>query len=541
VTSVDRARAAFEAQAWDDAFAGYTAAAGEQRLQAADAEHLAVAAYLVGEDGACERAWDTAHHLALDAGDLAGAARCACWQGLFLLLQGHTAKANGWLTRAERLVEDVGPCPAAGYRLIPLLLGALAAGEAATARDLAIQATGIAERFDDADLRAFGVLGHGQAVIALGDDVTGTGLLDEVMVSVAAGEVGPIVTGIVYCAVILECMALFDLARAWEWTTALSAWCDNQPALVPYRGQCLVHRSQLQQAAGDWRAATATAEAACRYLTDPPHPALGLAHYQEAELHRLRGRFDEADASYRLASRLGHHPMPGVALLQLARGDTTAAAVTIRHALDETTEARARPPLLAAAVDILRAAADTHGAREAADELAEAASSSTSPVLAAMADAAVGSVLVAEGDPVDAIPPLRRASGGFRDLHMPYEAARTAVLAGLARTALGDHAMAGMELDNARATFSELGAGPDVERVDALRGTARRDAGLSSREQEVLAHLVRGRTNREIAEALVISPHTVRRHVENIFAKLGVNTRAAATAHAYEHGLVPRR
>jgi DNA-binding NarL/FixJ family response regulator len=335
-------------------------------------------------------------------------------------------------------------------------------------------------------------------------------------------------------------MASFDLARASEWTLALSSWCDAQPALVPYRGQCLVHRSQLQQAAGDWGTATATVADACRHLTDPPHPALGLARYQEAELHRLVGRFDEADAAYRLASRLGHHPMPGVALLELARGDADRAAVTIRRALEEAGDARGRPALLAAAVDIHRAVGDTPGARAAADELAVGAASSSSPLLAAMAAQAAGTVLVAEGDPVAAMPLLRSAAAGFGALHMPYEAARTAVVAGLARTALGDHTTAGMELDNARVTFAELGAGPDLERIDALTGNRQPGAGLSGREREVLGHLVAGRTNRQIAEALVISQHTVRRHVENIFVKLGVNSRAAATAYAYEHGLVTR-
>jgi DNA-binding NarL/FixJ family response regulator len=539
-SSIGRARAAFEEQAWDEAFRAYLAAAGDGRLDVDGYEGLAVAAYLVGEDGECERAWEGAHRGAVDAGDRAGAARCACWLGLVLLLRGQMAKANGWLARADRLIEHAGECPASGYRLIPSLLAALGAGDPAAAGELAVHANEIADRFDDPDLRAFAVLGHGQALIAMGEQVEGTARLDEVMVSVVAGEVGPVVTGVVYCAVILECMASFDLARASEWTAALSSWCDAQPALVPYRGQCLVHRSQLQQVAGDWGTATATVADACRHLTDPPHPALGLAHYQEAELHRLVGRFDEADAAYRLASRHGHHPMPGVALLELARGDAHRAAVTIRRALEEAGDARERPALLAAAVDIHRAVGDTPGARAAADELTVAAASSSSPLLAAMAAQAAGTVFLAEGDPVAAMPWLRRAAAGFGAMHMPYEAARTAVVAGLARTALGDHTTAGIELDNARATFAELGAGPDLERVDALTGSRQAGAGLSEREREVLGHVVAGRTNRQIAEALVISPHTVRRHVENIFVKLGVNSRAAATAYAYEHGLVAR-
>jgi DNA-binding CsgD family transcriptional regulator len=310
---------------------------------------------------------------------------------------------------------------------------------------------------------------------------------------------------------------------------------------VEYRGQCLVHRSQLQQAAGDWRTAITTAEEACRHLTDPPHPALGLAHYQEAELHRLVGDLERADTEYRIASRLGHHPMPGLALLELARGDTGAAATTIRRALEEAGNTVERPPLLAAAVDILRAAGDIAGARTAADELTVVASSSSSPLLAAIAAHALGSVLVADGDPVAALTELRAAARAWQSLHMPYEPARTAVLVGLACAALGDRTTAALELDNARTTFAELGARPDLERVAALTSATPVGSGLSEREREVLAHLVAGRTNREIAELLVISQHTVRRHVENIFAKLGVTSRAAATAFAYEHGLVSGR
>jgi DNA-binding NarL/FixJ family response regulator len=538
---LDRANAAFAARAWDEAFAAYLAAVDDGPLEAEDDERLAVAAYLVGDDDACERAWEAAHRAALGAGDRTCAARCACWLGLFLLMQGHMAKSNGWLARADRLIEEIGECTASGYRLVPELLAALGAGDPARARDLAVRAAVIGTRFDDPELRAFAGLGHGQALIAMGDSVTGTARLDEVMVSVVSGEVGPVTSGIVYCAVILECMALFDVARAAEWTAALSAWCDSQPALVPYRGQCLVHRSQLQQASGDWRTASSTVEEACRHLTDPPHPALGLARYQQAELHRLVGDFPRADEAYRLASRLGHDPMPGMALLELARGDTGVAAATIGRALEETQDAMRRPALLAAAIDILRTVGDVAGARAAADALVVLASASTSPLLAAMAAHGLGTVLVAEGDPGAALGELRAAARGWTSLRMPYEAARTAVAAGVACIALGDRTSSTLELDNARRTFAGLGARPDLERVAALTGATTAGAGLSEREREVLALLVVGRTNREIADALVISQHTVRRHVENIFAKLGVSSRAAATAHAYEHGLLSGR
>ena len=498
----------------------------------AEHERQAVTAYLVGDDDASDRAWEAAHREALAAGDPAEAARLAFWLGLCLLLRGQMAQAAGWLGRAESLVSGV-DCPAAGYLLVPAALDALGS-DPATALDLTVRATEIADRFGDADLRAFAVLGHGQALVALGEPAAGTARLDDVMLAVTAGEVGPITSGIVYCAVILECMSLYDLPRATEWTSALSAWCDAQPGLVPYRGQCLVHRSQLEQAAGRWPDAIATAAAACRRLADPPHPALGLAHYQEAELHRLTGALDEADAAYRSASRHGHHPMPGLARLALDRGDAPAAAAAIRRALQEARPATERPALLAAAVDILRAAGELDAARAAADELTAFAVASPSTLLRAMAAHARGAVLVDDGDPTAALAQLRAASDAWQSLRMPYESARTGVLLALACEALGDRTTAELELANARATFAELGAGPDLER---LTGT-RHDHGLSEREREVLVHLAAGKTNREIAAALVISQHTANRHVENIFAKLGVSTRAAATAYAFQHGLV---
>jgi DNA-binding CsgD family transcriptional regulator len=548
-SSIERARAAFARQAWGDAFSAFAATAEGASLDAADHERRAVCAYLVGEDDECAQAWEAAHRAALVADDRAEAARCAFWLAMCLLLQGHTARAGGWLARAEHIIDEAElDCAAGGFLLIPGLLSALGAGDPFSARDLAVRAVELGDRFDDVDLRAFGILGHGQALIAMGDTAGGIARLDDVMVAVTAGEVGPVTSGIVYCAVILECMGLFDLQRAAEWTDALSAWCDAQPDLVPYRGQCLVHRSQLQQAAGAWPAALTSAQAACQRLADPPHPALGLAHYQEAELHRLVGAFDQAETEYRYASRHGHHLMPGLALLQLARGAADPAVASIRRALQEAGHPLERPALLCAAVEIFRATGDLRGARSAADELATIASASPSEVLGAMAAQAIGAVLVGEGDPAAGLSELRAASTAWHSLHMPYEAARAAVLRGLACAALGDKMAAALEFGNAKDAFGEIGAVPDLDRLTVLAseliedtGTPARDANvpyLSAREREVLFHVAAGKTNREVAALLVISQHTVGRHLENIFAKLGVTSRAAAIAFAYEHHLL---
>lgn len=342
-------------------------------------------------------------------------------------------------------------------------------------------------------------------------------------------------------------MQIFDIPRAAEWTYALSAWCDERPGLVPYRGQCLVHRSQLQQLAGDWSAAIATVTSACGRLADPPHPALGLARYQEAELHRLQGGYERAEIAYAQASTSGHDPMPGLALLELARGDVEGAAAGIRRALNQSGRSE-RPRILAAAAEILREFGDIAGASRAADELRGVADASSSEVLGAMADQAVGSVLLAEGDPAGAFTHLRAAGDTWTRLRMPHEAARTAVLLGLGCLAVGDQASAILEFDNARSAFEALGARPDLERLGRLRTSAGMEdvagpgigqsSALSRRELEVLAHVADGETNREIAAVLSISQHTVGRHLENIFTKLGVKGRAAATAYAYKHGLL---
>jgi DNA-binding NarL/FixJ family response regulator len=360
------------------------------------------------------------------------------------------------------------------------------------------------------------------------------------MTGVVAGEVGPIATGLIYCAVVETCHEIFDLRRAHEWTLALSDWCTSQPELVPYRGQCLVHRAELMQQSGDWGGAMQEVRLACRRLSVPPgQPALGRAMYQLAELHRLRGEVDEAEAAYRQASECGHYPQPGLALLRLAQGRVPAAAAAIRGAVDELTDRLDRARVLMACVDIALAADDVAAARAAAEELTDDAAALDAPFLRAAAGQARGAVLLAEDEPRRALDSLREAAEGWRGLHGRYDGARTRVLVGLARRVLGDDDTAQLELDGARAVFLELGADPDVERIDRLtRRPGPGAGGLSPRELEVLRLVATGRTNHAIAADLVLSERTVARHVSNIFTKLGLSSRSAATAYAYEHDLV---
>jgi ATP/maltotriose-dependent transcriptional regulator MalT len=378
-------------------------------------------------------------------------------------------------------------------------------------------------------------------LIRSGDVAAGVALLDEVMVAATSGELSPIMTGTIYCAVLTDCQEIVDVARAREWTEALDRWCAAQPGLVPFRGQCLVHRSEVMTLGGAWPSAIEQAREACELLSrPPPQPAVGMAYLQQAELYRLRGQFEQAEESYRSANQWGQEPQPGLARLRLARGDASAALAAIRRALGEAQDSVSRLRLLPAYVEITLAAEDIAVARSGAEELATIAADRDVPFIGALAAHALGAVLLAEGDTHSALESLRRAGALWDELDVPYEAARVRVHVGLACRALGDEESAEMELDAARRGFRELGAEPDLVRVDALSvpQAARVDGGLTERELQVLRLVAEGKTNRAIAAELHLSDHTVRRHLQNIFDKIGVSSRAAATAFALQHDLI---
>ena len=538
---LERGRAAFQAKSWDNAYGALSDASRSQSLEYGDLQQLALAASLTGRDDASDEAWAQAHQACLKVGDAAGAARCAFWLGFALFERGDMARGGGWLSRAERLLDEAGDCVEQGYLLLPRALQSLGGGDRAGARATFARAGEIAARFHDADLLTLARLGQGRSLIELGEARDGVALLDEAMVAVTTAEVSPLVAGIVYCAVIEACQEIFDLRRAREWTAALHDWCESQPDLAPFRGQCLVYRAELMQLRGAWPDAAKEAQRAGTRLTAPgDQPVAGEALYRQAELHRLCGEFAEAEEGYRQASASGRQPEPGMALLRLAQGQVAVAEATSRRALSEAREGAKGARLLGPHAEIMLAAGDLEAARAAADELAEVATRLESPQLLAEAERAIGAVRLTSGDAQGALETLRSAVTSWHALEVPYEAARTRVLIGLACRQLGDEDTAKLELEAAQAVLRGLGAAPDVDRVERLFRATDIVAvgGLTARELEVLRLIAAGKTNRAIAVELVISEKTVARHVSNIFTKLGVSSRAAATAYAYDHEVV---
>jgi DNA-binding CsgD family transcriptional regulator len=557
VDALDRGREAFRRRAWGDAYSQLSAADHAEPLPLDDLENLAVASYLAGKDANSEAFWARAHQESLGVADWGQAARCAFWLGITLMNRSEQAKGGGWLARAQRVLDDSQhDCVERGWLLVPLGLRLYAQGDNEGSREAFGRAGTIGAAFGDADLVPTARQAQGRTLIRMGRAAEGVALLDEAMVAVTAGEVSPIPAGIIYCSVIEACQEILDVRRAQEWTAALSQWCAWQPDLVPYRGRCMVHRSEIMQLHGAWPDALDEARRACERLAAPPQPQLAVAFYQRAELHRLRGEFAKAEDAYHQANQRGRMPEPGLALLRLAQGRVDAAAAAIRRAVDEATgasggstpEGRPRPSgkdrvarskVLPACVEIMLAAGDLATARAAAWELWELSAEADLPLLRGIAASAQGAVLLVEGDTRAALDALRTACRTFEELEVPYETARARMLVGLAYRTLGDEDGAKMELAVARQVFERLGAAPDLARLDALSGKPERAAdGLTAREVQVLALVAKGKSNREIAAELVISDRTVARHMSNIFTKLGVSTRTAASAYAFQRGLL---
>jgi DNA-binding CsgD family transcriptional regulator len=537
-----RAREAAGRLAWADAYAALSLAEQSSSLAAEDLELLGIAAFLLGHVEDCLGALQRAQQLHAEAGASRRAARCALWLAFHLGSAGELAQAGGWLARANRLLEHEPPdCAERGLLLLPLAIQHIEAGDNPAAQELAARAAGIGRHAGDADLVALGLQVQGRALVRLGRVREAMAAFDEAMVAVVAGELSPVVVGTVYCSMLEGCQEILEWRRAREWTEALTAWCGSQPDMVTFSGRCLVHRAEILHLHGAWPEAVEEARRAGERLAQAADSwATGAALYRQGEVYRVLGDFTAAEDTYQQASRSGLEPQPGLALLRLAQGRTDTAASGIHRVLAETSDRLGRAKLLPAQVEIMLAVGEVQAARDAAGELTETAERYDTPALRAVAEHARGAVLLAEGDARAAVVALRGAWRAWRELEAPYEAARVRVLVGLGCRALGDEEAAAMELEAARTVLAQLGAAPDLARLEAL---AHREAtwkahGLTARELQVLRLVATGATNHAIAGQLFVAEKTVDRHLSNIFTKLGVSSRAAATAYAYQHRLL---
>ena len=536
IDQLRQAREAFERRDW---------ALASERLQSvgdlsvADTMALATAAFLIGDADEAVRALQAGYQDSIKKGDALGAVRFAFWLGFVLNTRGEMAVGGGWVARAERLLENQPEdIVERGYLLIHEFFQHLFRGDLARAEETAARVVQTGRRFQDADLVAQGLNCLGRIMIYSGRVREGLALLDEAMVGISAGEVSPIIAGSVYCSMIEACQELSDFSRAASWTIALTRWCDAQPSLVPFTGQCSLHRGQIMRLRGAYDEALAEfALAQRRYQAEGTIAPAGRALAEQGDVLRIRGKLDEAEAAYRQAAELGHEPQPGLLLAWLARGRTAAAIPAVRRLLAEAQGPVRRSWLLPASVQAMVEAQLLEEARQYSDELSAIASAFGSSALQAAAAYAGATVELASGEMGEALRQARDSSRLWSDIGSPYETARARVLVARALRELGDEDSARSELAVARGSFAEMGAAPAIEEVDKLLHRAR-PGGLTEREVEVLKLVAEGRSNPDIARALVLSQKTVERHLSNIFTKLAVPSRTAAAAYAHEHGLV---
>lgn len=319
-SELERGRMAYCGRAWSAAFDALSAAdetaAG---LTADDLELLARSAYMLGRDDEYVRGLERAHDAHLDEGAIPRAVRCAFWIGHNMLFRGETSRARGWFARGLRRLEDHGQdCVERGWLLIPMWLEQMAGGDWEAGYRTASDAAAIGERFGDADLVWLARDEQGRALVKQGRVHDGLRLVDEVLVVATGGELSPVVTGILYCNMIIFCRDAYELGHAREWTDALTRWGDGQPQMVAHNGLCLVHRAEILQMLGAWTDALEQARVAAERFTQGVlnQLAAGRAFYRQGEIQRLRGELDAADAAFRSGGR----PSPPGVIVQ--RSDT---------------------------------------------------------------------------------------------------------------------------------------------------------------------------------------------------------------------------
>jgi len=531
------ARTACDQRRWGDARRLFAEAAVDA-LTIDDLDAFATASYLTGHDETGFALWGQAHQRCLDNGTVHRAAHFGMRLAQCLGFKGDLPRCGGWVDRIARLLEEAQiDCVEQGYlQHAQAMIALFEDGDIPGALERFQHAGKLGTRFASRELVTLARLGEGRMLIYLGDVAGGMAMLDEAMVSIEAGELSTVATGDAYCTVIDACAELSDVVRCRSWTTSMTRWCDTHQELVLYRGHCFIHTAEVLSTLGRWPEALTAARQACDRLAGPLPTALGAAACLEADLLRLLGELDPAESAYARANELGYQPQPGLSLLRLDQGRSDHADQMLRRCLGEADDPITRSRLLPAFIDIAVATGDIDAAREAAEELRTIAGELGSAMLKAHAARGAGAVLLRTGDPTGALVELRRAFERFRDLDARVDAARTRLLIADACHALGDADTAGLETAAADAALDACRTTEDPGPTDTA--DLGLPDGLTQRELDVLLLLARGKTNRVIGQELYISEKTVASHVSHIFTKLGITSRSAATAYAYDRGLV---
>lgn len=529
---------------WSAAYAAY---AGIEPRDGPTTEGLAESTWWLGNMDEAIRLYADAYRQHVDAGDLESAARTAVLLSIHCRLVGESAQSAGWDSRAQRVLEELPECAAHGY---PLYLGTagLTGSDLEAAEASAGRMQDLGRRHDDPNLVALGVYFTGRVRIKQARVAEGLALLDEAMLAALSDDLDTFWTGAIYCGLMDACNELRDLRRASEWTEATRRWSDPLPLASLYPGICRVHRAQVLTSRGSWAEAEQEALSACEDMVGIDVFAVADAYYEVGEVRRVRGDLAGAEQAYHQAHDHGRDPQPGMALLRLAQGRSEEAAASIAAVLAAGGRSRLdQAALLAAQTEIALARGEVDLAEQASAELARTAHDFDSPGLRADAHRSCGSVMLARGRTMEALSELRMAFNAWNKLDVPYEAARTREQLAAAYRACGDTDAATREEAAAQACFERLGVVSAGSRgASGSRGpsgaadTPDLPDGLSAREVEVLRVLATGKSNKEIAEELFLSPKTVARHLSNIFAKTGTSSRAAATAYAYDQGLMGR-
>ncbi|MFN2389320.1 MAG: LuxR C-terminal-related transcriptional regulator [Actinomycetota bacterium] len=538
-TEIVAARDAARRKAWAEA-AELFRSIPAQALGASDVELLADCEWWLCRLTDSMATRQRAYQAYAGSGDHPRAAYNAWFLAYDYLSIGETSIGVGWLERARRQIEDHPECVEHAYLAIADAHEAEGRGDWARASELAQKARDLGERFGDRDVATVALQTLGRELIGAGQVAEGLRLLDEAMTSVIAGELGDFCTGWVYCNVLIACLELGEVARAAEWSDAATRWCESLSASTPYNGLCRVYRVGVLSLRGALTDAEREAHKASEELKAFVPAAASAAWYEIGEIRRRRGDLEGAEEGFTRAHELGADPQPGLALVRLAQGRLDAAQAGLNTSLGtEGSNRLARTRLLAAQVQVALARRDSPRAAQAARELRSMASEYGSSFLEAHADLAEGMIAVALGKGIDALGALQRAWHSWQQLRLPYEAGLTRAFMAHAARSAGDVERAELEEKAALSSFEELGSTVDpFDLVGTVGGPQQLPGGLSPREAQVLRNVAVGKTNRQIATELVISEHTVARHLSNIFAKLGLPSRSAATAYAMENGLV---